>query len=53
MVVWVVIGKAYVVEVLPPSLSGDLAAALRKQRSATIDSHNGHSCQALPMPGLR
>jgi hypothetical protein len=43
-------------QVLPPSLSGDLAAALREHGSATVDDddeHYWHSRQALPMPGLR
>lgn len=41
------------VHVLPPSLSGDLAAALHEHGSATVDEHYCHSRQALPMPGLR
>jgi Helix-turn-helix of DDE superfamily endonuclease len=58
-------GHAYVVldgtlipvdRVLPPSISGDLTAALREHGSATVgddDEHYCHSRQALPMPGLR
>jgi hypothetical protein len=38
---------------LPTSLSGDLAAALREHGSATLDEHYGHSHQPWPMPGLR
>jgi hypothetical protein len=33
--------------VLPTSLSGDLAAALREHGSATLDEHYGHSHQPL------
>jgi len=40
-------------QVLPTSLSGDLAAALREHGSATFDEHYGHSHQSWPMPGLR
>ena len=39
--------------VLPASLSGDLAAALREHGSATFDEHYGHSHQSWPMPGLQ
>lgn len=35
---------------LPTSLSGDLAAALREHGSATLDEHYGHSQQPWLMP---
>ena len=38
---------------LPTSLSGALAAALREYGSAAHDEHYRHSCETLPMLGLR
>jgi hypothetical protein len=39
--------------VLPTSLSGALAAALREYGSAAHDEHYRHSCETRPMLGLR
>jgi hypothetical protein len=50
---WAFTARIWTEGVLPTSLSGDPAAALREHGSATLDEHYGHSHQPLPMPGLR